>query len=61
VLRRAQLGFLLLWRQHSPPSAEIAAREEWTAEQERLVAERRLAGAAYHWSVATARQRRIRP
>jgi hypothetical protein len=56
AVRRVHLAFLMLWRQRNSPADEVDAQDAWLQEEERLVAERRRAGAAYHWRIASARR-----
>jgi hypothetical protein len=50
-LRRAYLGFLLLWRKHAPRADETGVRGEQAANRRRALEERRLAAEEYHWAI----------
>lgn len=54
--RRARLACLLLWRKHRPPAADVAARNERVADQQRAVEELRRAAEEYHWAVVGERR-----
>jgi hypothetical protein len=51
VVRRAYLGFLLIWRRFRMPTEEIDAQRELSAEQVRALNELRQAAEEYHWAI----------
>ncbi len=50
LVRRARLGFLLIWRTYRPPAEEVDARSELATARARAIEEMRLAAEAYHWA-----------
>jgi hypothetical protein len=60
VVRRARLGFLLIWRTYRPPTEEIDARKELSAVRARAIEEMRLAAEEYRWSTLDRNRETVR-